>query len=415
MPPPPAIVAVYPDRGYQANDFEVLIVGQRTNFNQGSGTTAIWLEKETQVIHSADFYVGGPEYIYADFTIPQDALTGLWDLSITDAVDSTLTLVAGITIFPFMAAPEITNISDVPADQGRWVHVTWNASEYDIINFEDEYPGLYGELIQYGIWELDLENNWVSLGSTPAVQSSAYTYLARTYGDSSSQGIFLSRFKITAHTDDPDRYYTSAVDSGYSVDNLAPAVPAQLMAVKMGNGLSLSWSAAVDEDFNNFRVYRSELPGSDMTGTQPLAEMVAPEYADTTLTMGVTYYYRVSAMDANGNESHLSDELSSSTLSLPGAEAIPTVFALHQNYPNPFNPATLLRYDLPVPSNVNFSIYDLMGREVASLVLGEQGPGFHSIVWQGKDGTGRQAPSGIYIARLVTPAYTKSIKMVLLK
>ncbi|MCH8024663.1 MAG: T9SS type A sorting domain-containing protein, partial [Candidatus Marinimicrobia bacterium] len=80
-----------------------------------------------------------------------------------------------------------------------------------------------------------------------------------------------------------------------------------------------------------------------------------------------------------------------------------------------FNPTTLLRYDLPVPSNVNFSIYDLMGREVASLVLGEQGPGFHSIVWQGKDGTGRQAPSGIYIARLVTPAYTKSIKMVLLK
>ena len=94
---------------------------------------------------------------------------------------------------------------------------------------------------------------------------------------------------------------------------------------------------------------------------------------------------------------------------------LPESFALHQNYPNPFNPTTTLRFDLPAASPVRIVIFDLFGREVARLVDRHLEAGFQRVVWGGWDARGRDVPTGIYIARLVTPAYTKSIKMVLLK
>ncbi len=90
-------------------------------------------------------------------------------------------------------------------------------------------------------------------------------------------------------------------------------------------------------------------------------------------------------------------------------------FVLEQNYPNPFNPITTIRYDLPESSEITLVVYDLMGRELIQLIENQLEAGYHWIIWDAKDHSGRSVPSGIYIARLVTPKYTKSIKMVLLK
>ncbi len=92
-----------------------------------------------------------------------------------------------------------------------------------------------------------------------------------------------------------------------------------------------------------------------------------------------------------------------------------TEYALHPAYPNPFNPEVTLRYDLPVRAEVTLTIYDITGREVARLVDGHQQAGYHQVRWLGKNLHGHPAPSGIYIARLETPDYTQSIKMLLLK
>ena len=89
---------------------------------------------------------------------------------------------------------------------------------------------------------------------------------------------------------------------------------------------------------------------------------------------------------------------------------LPFEFALHQNYPNPFNPVSNLRFDLPQGSEVSLIIYDILGREATRLVHSFLEPGSHQVQWESGE-----LPSGIYIARLVTPHYTKSIKMVLLK
>jgi len=94
---------------------------------------------------------------------------------------------------------------------------------------------------------------------------------------------------------------------------------------------------------------------------------------------------------------------------------LPLVYALRQNYPNPFNPATTIQFDLPMSTLVYLVVYDLLGRDVVRLVSEQMEPGYHQIVWKGETVDGREVPSGIYIARLVTPGFTKSIKMALLK
>ncbi|MEE9465374.1 MAG: T9SS type A sorting domain-containing protein, partial [Candidatus Neomarinimicrobiota bacterium] len=96
-------------------------------------------------------------------------------------------------------------------------------------------------------------------------------------------------------------------------------------------------------------------------------------------------------------------------------EPVPTGFALAQNYPNPFNPVTTIDFKLPITTQVILLVYDILGRQVSELINAPQAAGYHSVVWNGKDGSGRELPTGIYIARLITPEYAKSIKMVLLK
>ena len=96
-------------------------------------------------------------------------------------------------------------------------------------------------------------------------------------------------------------------------------------------------------------------------------------------------------------------------------QLIPDVFALHQNYPNPFNPITTLRYDLPEDAKVSIMIYDLMGREVKSLVNVQQNAGFKSILWDATNDLGQPVSAGMYLYRISAGDFHSVKKMVLLK
>ncbi len=98
-------------------------------------------------------------------------------------------------------------------------------------------------------------------------------------------------------------------------------------------------------------------------------------------------------------------------------QVIPKEFQLEQNYPNPFNPSTTVLYNLPVRSQVNLTIYNLVGQVIARLVNQEQGVGYHQQVWN----TGNVS-SGIYICRLEAVSLSEPFqridlikKMILLK
>ncbi|MHC1738246.1 MAG: T9SS type A sorting domain-containing protein [Ignavibacteriaceae bacterium] len=85
-------------------------------------------------------------------------------------------------------------------------------------------------------------------------------------------------------------------------------------------------------------------------------------------------------------------------------------YKLENNYPNPFNPETVIRYQIPVNSKVTLGIYDILGREVARLVDKEQEAGKHEVRFNGS-----RFSSGVYIYRIITPDYTLSKKLILVK
>jgi hypothetical protein len=95
--------------------------------------------------------------------------------------------------------------------------------------------------------------------------------------------------------------------------------------------------------------------------------------------------------------------------------AMPRAYVLYPNYPNPFNPATTIRFDLPAASKVVLRVYDVAGREVATLANERMDAGQHAIVWNGQNKRGRAVASGVYFCRLEAGKFVATRKLVMLR
>jgi hypothetical protein len=97
------------------------------------------------------------------------------------------------------------------------------------------------------------------------------------------------------------------------------------------------------------------------------------------------------------------------------ARWVPQTFALQPNYPNPFNPNTVIRYQLPAAAAVRLEVYDVLGQKVRTLAQGDTEPGFHRVMWDGRDEGGRAVAGGVYFYRLQAGEFTQVRKLLLLK
>ena len=97
-----------------------------------------------------------------------------------------------------------------------------------------------------------------------------------------------------------------------------------------------------------------------------------------------------------------------------GSNTLPKTFTLYQNYPNPFNPSTKIKFDVAEirgqKSEVRLVIYDLLGREVVTLINEKLSPGTYEVVWDAS-----KYVSGIYFYTLKTENFSETKKMILLK
>ena len=96
-------------------------------------------------------------------------------------------------------------------------------------------------------------------------------------------------------------------------------------------------------------------------------------------------------------------------------DQIPVEFNLEQNYPNPFNPSTVIRYNIVSPSLVSLKIFDVLGREVKTLVNQEQLSGVYEVNWIGDDELGNKVSTGIYFYRISAGNFINTKKMMLIK
>jgi hypothetical protein len=130
-----------------------------------------------------------------------------------------------------------------------------------------------------------------------------------------------------------------------------------------------------------------------------------------------TCVIQVQIVGPNGGDFHvgssfLLDDLamSGTTDVVQGSGTIPITPSLEQNYPNPFNPSTTIRYELPRASHVTLTVYDLLGREVATLIDDVEEPGYKSVEWNAAS-----VASGVYLYRLKAGSFVQTRKMTILK
>lgn len=158
---------------------------------------------------------------------------------------------------------------------------------------------------------------------------------------------------------------------------------------------------------------------ADFTNAVKISGVNEPVAKIDGLDKNSKYYWRVSSKNSNGSQSLYSSVGSFSTGNVtsvePEHQVIPANFELAQNYPNPFNPTTSITYSIPKDNFVTIKVYDMLGREVSTLVNDYKNAGNHIVNWNGEDNSGQKVASGTYIYRITAGNFVATKKMVLLK
>jgi hypothetical protein len=170
--------------------------------------------------------------------------------------------------------------------------------------------------------------------------------------------------------------------------------------------ITLSWNNnSIIEDGNV--IERTESPDTSFTVLDTL-KGTGSEYVDKTVEQGQTYNYRVKAYKGS-LESGYSNE-AGLLLGVKEEGGIPTEFSMSQNYPNPFNPTTRIKFGLPQRAMTKITVYDVLGREVQTLIDRELETGYYEINVDIND-----FPSGVYFYRIQSGNFVQTKKMILMK
>ena len=109
------------------------------------------------------------------------------------------------------------------------------------------------------------------------------------------------------------------------------------------------------------------------------------------------------------------NEIYNLTLEEDTSNIAPSTYTLIQNYPNPFNPTTSISFTTPSQDYISINVYDLSGRLVATLLNENLEKGSYSVTWDGKDMSGLNVSSGVYIYTLEGNGISLQNKMMLMK
>lgn len=287
------------------------------------------------------------------------------------------------------AAPQIVSVRDVPNDQGAHVVLRFDAS------VRDAFP--YDEISVYRIYaRAPGAASYSLVDSVQAAELPGYSRVLYTTRDSSAASNVRTAFRVDAYSVSTAHTYASEVDSGYSVDDLAPPPPANLEGTYAAGVATLSWSASDAGDLAGYRVWR--VHGA---AEQCVATVRGTSFVDA---VGVRCAYRVEAVDSHDNVT------STAIVTLTDAAAadgvLPTAVALSRPEPNPAAGAVALRLSLPRGADLRARVLDAQGRVVRTLANGTFAAGVHLLTWDGFDGGGRETPAGVYFVSVQTGCRT---------
>ena len=293
----------------------------------------------------------------------------------------------------------VTLISPGPPDWGY--RLNWISGALSKLVFTNFCDGTEGSLLG------DAATDWTMLSGGDGNDGDSIIFLASTPLTSGTIDTFW-----LSHPWCSDVVDWTAGDSSGSVDGPLPVEMTTFQAVASDGQVTLQWRTESELDNDHFVLYKrrvgqedfhalTEIPGHGTT-----SEPHDYQFVDSWVQNGIAYDYQISDVDIAGRETFY-EQIVSAT---PGRDVIPTEFALHQNYPNPFNPTTTIRYDVKEAGLVSLIIFDLLGREVATLTHEEHSAGSYSTTW---DAAGM--PSGIYLCKMEADGFAQTRKLILLK
>ncbi len=343
-------------------------------------------------------------------------------------------------------APVIIDASDVPADQGGQVLLTWSPVRMDVYPEElithytiwrsvsapaavaliDEEsvvksPGAVGLDFEGTAYRFDILNGtaaaWEWVASVDAHYWEEYAYTCGTLQDFIEGGDdAMHYFVITANTAYPFTFWDSAPDSAWSVDNLSPCTPLGLAGEQSyePEGLELTWAPNTEADLGGYNIYRGTDPTFEPDPSYLMATTCEMMIFDGDWSWDAGLCYKVAAEDIHGNESEYA-VLCFEQVTGDDPMPLPDATFLAQNFPNPFNPNTTIAFGLKTSGFVNLSIYNAAGQLVTVLINESRPAGQYSTVWNGKSENGTPAASGVYFYKFETEEFAKTRKMILLR
>jgi hypothetical protein len=266
-------------------------------------------------------------------------------------------------------------------------------------------------------WDFDHQGSQLGFGPGGVFSLEVYHFTA-------SPGAFASEGTCNGiYVNDP----VLATTSGYTVTDFGPFVVGNSapLGVRLASfaataisasGVKLSWTTLSEVNNYGFFVERKAnsdtvwagVPGAFVAGHGTTTDQHSYAYTDTGIPPG-SWDYRLRQQDLNGVV-HYSESVSVSTVTSVAREHTPGCFGLDQNYPNPFNPSTTIQFSLEDPQFTNLKVYDLLGREVATLVDGMRPAGTYTEHFDAAN-----LASGTYVYRLTTPMRTVARKLTVLR
>ena len=167
-----------------------------------------------------------------------------------------------------------------------------------------------------------------------------------------------------------------------------------------------------DEAINSFDEIAQNNPGTDIALYNEINAFTTALLIDTSNGLGKSSLSKYGSRDISEYLKNVSELLKSRGKNIENDKnnLIPEKFILCQNYPNPFNPNTTIKYGIPRTVNVELKVFDILGREVKTLVNETRNPGYYEVKFNASN-----FASGVYLYRLKAGEYMKTAKMLLLK
>ena len=204
-----------------------------------------------------------------------------------------------------------------------------------------------------------------------------------------------------------------------SLSEILPLQLASFMAQRYGTtSMQLTWTTALEIRNYGFEVQHSSdgrnfasIGGSFVPGNGTTTISHTYEYVDA--NPAGTSNYRLKQMDTDGTVNYSESVQPAATLAVK--EQKTAAFALEQNYPNPFNPSTKIRFTIVYRQMTSVKVYDVLGREVATLMNEVKEPGTYTVEFSAKGGNGNRLASGVYVYVLKSSEGQRSGRMILSK